>query len=409
MARTALPGAQAGRVPARRLPAVDERTGRGPAADRRRSTRSALPGQRALQPLTVGVEEEFLLLDAQARPAPAAVAVVEALPARLSQFSRFEYDRCQVELVTPVCDDLDTLSDALTEHRWAAAQAAGMAGARLVAVPVPPAAGRLEVADVPRYREVARHFAGIGETSGTCGCHVHVGVPSRDAAVEVSNRLRPWLPVVQALTVNSPLYRGCDTGYASWRSVGFGRRPSAGPTPYFRSVAHHDSTVARLVRAGALLDEQTVYWYARPSSRYPTVEVRVSDVCATVAETVLVAALTRALVATALREAAAGVPAPRVSQSVLAAAHWRAARDGLDGMLVDLPDATLRPAWDVLRGLLRTVRPALLRHNDVDRVRSELARLRANGTGARRQRKVYRRSGDSRAVADYLATETLAV
>ncbi|GGK22562.1 putative glutamate--cysteine ligase 2-3 [Pilimelia terevasa] len=359
--------------------------------------------------LTLGVEEEFLLLDlGTGENLPVADAVVAALPARLRAQSRLEFRRSMVELVSLVCTDLSDLHGQLGGLRRAAAAVAAEAGARLVAVGATPVAEPdRSVPDQPRYRAIARRYGAVASDPAVCGCHVHVGVPDRDLAVRVCHHLRDWLPVVQALTANSPLYAGRDTGYASWRSVQLDRWPSAGPTPVFASAADYDDTVAAMITSGVILDPSMVYWYARPSPRYPTVEVRVGDVCPTAADTVVVAALVRALVATVLGDIRAGRAAPRTRDCLVAAAHWHAAHEGMAGTLVDLRHGVPRPAWDLVDELLLTVAPALDRHGDLDRTVSGLARLCREGTGAARQRHVHRGTGDLHAVLADLAGQTV--
>src|SRR5262249_25263362 len=132
----------------------------------------------------------------------------------------------------------------------------------------------------------------------------------RAAAIDVSNWLRPWLPSLLALSANSALYRNADTGHASWRSVLWRRWPAAGPPPFFASVDEYDQTVRMLVDSGVILDSDMIYWDVRPSSSFPTVEVRVADVPATVTETVLLATLIRAAVMTALEARDRGGPTP---------------------------------------------------------------------------------------------------
>jgi carboxylate-amine ligase len=152
-----------------------------------------------------------------------------------------------------------------------------------------------------------------------------------------------------------------------------------------------------------------VYWYARPSAAYPTVEIRVGDVCPGVDDAVLVAGLVRALVATLADDVRAGALAPRIRDCLVSAAHWRAAHDGLEGDLIDLRSGGARPAWDLVDELVATVTPALARHGDLDYVRAQLARVRRDGNGATRQRRVMARTdNDVRAVLDHLAVETLA-
>ncbi|PZF95122.1 carboxylate-amine ligase [Micromonospora deserti] len=361
--------------------------------------------------LTLGVEEEYLLLAPETGESlPVADRVRTALPGAAREQSRQEFRHSMVEMVTPVTADLAELRRCLAAQRRTAAEAAEAAGARLVAVGATPVhEPHRTVPDEPRYHAMSRRFGPVAHDPAVCGCHVHVGVPDRELAVQVCNQLRPWLPVVQAITANSPLHDGRDTGHASWRSMQLQRWPSIGPTPHFESAADYDRTVADLIAAGVMLDAGMVYWYARPSVTYPTVEIRVGDVCPTVDDTVLVAGLVRALVATMVDQVRVGVLAPRIRGCLVAAAHWRAAHDGLDGDLIDLRAGGARPAWDLVDELLATVTPALVRHGDLHHVRDQLTRLRRDGNGATRQRRVMTETGgDIRAVLDHLTAQTAA-
>ncbi|MGS2618618.1 carboxylate-amine ligase [Micromonospora sp. LZ34] len=364
-----------------------------------------------LTTLTLGVEEEYLLLDpATGESLPVADRVLTALHGAARDQSRQEFRHSMVEMVTPVCADLGELRRHLVGVRRSAAAAAEAAGARLVAVGATPVhEPHRTVPDKPRYHAMSRRFGPVAHDPAVCGCHVHVGVPDRELAVQVCNHLRPWLPVVQAITTNSPLHDGRDTGHASWRSMQLERWPSIGPTPHFDSAADYDRTVDDLVAAGIMLDAAMVYWYARPSAAYPTVEIRVGDVCPTVDDTVLVAALVRALVATVVDDVRAGVAAPRIRNCLVSAAHWRAAHHGLDGDLVDLHAGGARSAWDLVDELVATVTPALVRHGDLDYTVAQLTRLRREGTGATRQRRIMADTdGDVRSVLDHLAAQTTA-
>ncbi|WP_249998615.1 glutamate--cysteine ligase [Actinoplanes sp. M2I2] len=358
--------------------------------------------------LTIGVEEEFLLLDPDTGAnRPVAGEVVAALPDGMRAQGRLEVRRSMVEMVTGVCTELPDLRSQLVSLRRAAAGAADDLGVRLVALGATPVGeSDPSVPDQPRYRAIADRFGPVAGDPAVCGLHVHVGIPDRELAVQVSNHLQVWLPVIRALTGNSPLFNGADTGHASWRSVQLLRWPGVAPTPWFDSAADYDRTVADLVVSGVLLDPAMVYWYARLSPTYPTVEIRVNDVCTDVDDTVLAAALVRAAVATALTDIAAGRPAARVRDCVLAGAHWRAARDGLTHTLIDLRLGQARPAWDLVNEFFATVSPALLHTGDLDLVVNGLARLRERGDGATRQRETYRRTGHLRAVLDDVAART---
>jgi len=345
--------------------------------------------------LTIGVEEEFLLVDPHTgENAPVSRLVLDRLPAEVEPQSRLEFRRSMVEMVTTVCTDIGDLHDQLRRHRAAVAQAASAVGARVLAVGATPVAEPdRRVADDPRFEAIARHYGPIAHDPAVCGSHVHVGVPERSLAIEVCNHLRGWLPILQGLAANSPLYLGADTGHASWRSLQLQRWPSVGPSPLVGSAGEYDEIVSAHVASTAMLDPSMVLWYARPSTSYPTVEVRVSDVGLTTGDTVVVAALVRALVATILDDIAAGRSAPPIPDHLLHVAHWSAAHHGLDGPLLDPRTGQARPAWDLVDELVHTVAEALHQHGDLPVVDKELARLREHGTGANRQRHILHSAG----------------
>jgi carboxylate-amine ligase len=342
---------------------------------------------------TIGVEEEFLLADPQTGEPVARNEAVAKRAAEQGLALQLELTGCQLETTSDVVSSSDELRTGLAQLRRTAADAAAAAGAQLMAVGLPPTVPhKFPITDTARYREIADKFGMIAHEQGICGCHVHVEVPSREAAIRVSNRLRPWLPLFLALTANSAVYRNADTGYSSWRSVLWARWPSAGPPPHFDSIDEYDAVVRMMQDVGAMLDDGMVYWDVRPSANFPTIEVRVADVPATVAETVLLATLIRASVMTALEDERQGVGVARLAPHALKAAYWKSARDGLDGHAVDLMESHApAPARDLLNGLVEHVRPALEALGDYDMVRAELARIAEQGNGAMRQRRAWQR------------------
>ena len=357
---------------------------------------------------TFGVEEEFLLADPTTGEPVAENKAVAAHAAEHGVKLQLELSSCQVETTSEVVGGSDALRKELTRLRSIAAEAAKANGAQLLAAALPPTRQHdFPITDTPRYREIADKFGMVAE-EGVCGAHVHVAVPSREAGIRVSNRLRPWLPLFLALSANSAVYRNADTGYASWRSIVWARWPSAGPPPHFDSVDEYDGMVRMLQRAGAALDDGMVYWDVRPSAKFPTIEVRVADVPATVADTVLLATLIRASVMTALNDERCGEPTPPLSPHALKAAYWKSARDGLDGEAIDLLE-THAPvsARKLLEHLVEHVRPALEAVGDYDMVITEVARVDDEGNGAMRQRRAWRSRHDVKDVIAELAAATL--
>ena len=209
--------------------------------------------------------------------------------------------------------------------------------------------------------------------------------------VQVSNRLRPWLPLLLALTANSAIYRNADTGHASWRSVLWARWPSAGPPPHFDSAAEYDAACDDAATPARCSTTAWSIGTFGPSANFPTVEVRVADVPATVAETVLFATLVRALVMTALADGERGEPVPPLAAHVLKAAYWTAARYGLDGERVDLPgDRALRPARTCCTAWSTVSSRRWTRSATTTWCARRSARVPTDGNGAMRQRRAWR-------------------
>jgi carboxylate-amine ligase len=333
--------------------------------------------------------------------------VFDRLPEEIHDSVQHEYYRSQIEVASPPQLQLSGLYDSMRRLRRGLATAAEQAGARLVAAGAAPAPGpNARVVDKPRYHRMRERFGDLSPGQGMCGMHVHVSIPDDETGVQILNHLRPWLPIFQAATVNSPLFGGHETGYSSWRSMMWERWPTVGPTPYLESFEQYETLVADLVASGAMLDEGMLYWYARLSANYPTVEIRMGDVTPTLDDAMLLAALARALVATLLRDVRAGIKAPNVPHPLLMAAHWRAAHDGLEGLNIDMATREPRSAGRLMRQLFDYVRPELERHGDLEVATILMGRLRTKGTGAARQRAILAQRGSVADVVDWLAKAT---
>ena len=349
---------------------------------------------------TVGVEEEMLLVDlATGRPRSVAGRVIDAAASgRPSETGseggvEGELQRYMVETQSSVCTELADVEGELRGWRHRVAVAAREAGAGSAALGTAPLAGDGLITPKPRYLRMVERFGPVVHDALTCGSHVHVGVESDEEGVAVIDRIRVWLPVVLALSANSPFSNGQDTGYASYRSQLWLRWPSAGPSDLFGSAAAYHSVVRSMVESGVLLDDGMIYFDARLSHRYPTVEIRAADVCADLGDTMVVAAICRGLVETASRAAAAGEPPLPLSSSLLRLATWQAAHDGVDGMLVDPATMRPEPAAVVVEQLVDAIRPALASFGDLERVEEGVARLLSTGSGATRQRRTFARTG----------------
>jgi len=355
---------------------------------------------------TVGVEEEMLLLDpVTGRPSPVSRDAVLANE-RAAEVEQ-ELFLQQIETSTEPCREAERLLEGIRAGRRAVGVAAAAAGARAVAVPVPVLSDEDQVVTPKdRYLDIHREYGELAHQALVCAMHVHVAVRDDDEGVAVVDRIRPWLPVLLALSANSPFWQGRDTGHASWRSQVWGRWPTAGPREPFGDVATYRAVTDRLTGWGASLDPGMLYFDVRLSPQYPTVEVRVADVCTDVEDALLVALLARALVETVAADAPGpGGPGPWRTD-LLRAAAWRASRFGLDAELVHPVCGGLVPARTAVEATVGLVTPALEEAGDLERVTRSVERLMALGGGAARQRRVHETAGGLPGVVADLARRT---
>ncbi len=362
------------------------------------------------QDFTVGVEEEFLLVDPDSRRlVPAADRVVSAAGVKGEGDLGHELQLSQIETGTAVCEDLSQLRAELVRLRRLSAAAAERAGYRIAAAgthPISVVEGS-RLTPEPAYLRLERDYQLVAREQVVCGCHVHVGLSDREVAIAVLNRVRPWLAPVLALAVNSPYWQGEDTGYASFRTEIWRRWPMAGTPEPFASRAEYERLVEELLATGAIDAPARIYWDVRPSARFETLEFRATDTCLTVDETVMVAGLVRGLVRAAWEEARAGQPPLLPRAELLRAATWRAARFGIEGDLIDLGVCRSFPAREVVDSLTARLRPALEELGDWDEVSALVRTVFGRGTAATRQRRAFGRAGRLEDVVDLLLAETV--
>jgi carboxylate-amine ligase len=368
-----------------------------------------------VQTRTVGVEEELLVIDPATRSVtPRARAVLKeniehgrgSRPRSASDVLDQELFRHQLEIRTdPVRDVADVVRQVVAGRRTAGEAAAAGDLAVAVCASVPLAVDEPVVSDNDRYRDMAETFGQIARRGTTCGMHVHVEIGSDEEGVRCLDRIAPWLPLLLAMSANSPYAEGRDTGYASWRTQLWSSWPSAGPTEAFGSLAGYRRACARLLASGAARDAGMLYFDARLSEGQPTLEVRVLDAVTDPDDVGLLTALARALVETAVEGWPSGMPTWRAEE--LRAARWRASRYGTSDRLLDPVSHELRPVRDVLATLVDLVADRLEVAGDRDRVEAGMERV-LGATGASRQRAAYERTGSLEGVVDDVLTRTAA-
>jgi glutamate---cysteine ligase / carboxylate-amine ligase len=310
----------------------------------------------ANHPWTVGVEEELMLLDARTWSAANRIEdVLAALPVELAAHASAETHACVVELKTAPHATVAALAAELATLRAALdGVLCDQLGLRAAAAGTHPLAIRSQVAATTdaRHREIAATMGALVRREPTMALHVHVAVPDGDAAVRALDGLADNLPLLLALSANSPFWCGDDSGFASIRTPIFSMFPRVGIPRRFGSYARYVDAVGRMLRSFAIPDPTFLWWDARLQPRLGTVEVRIMDAQSRVADVAALAALVQCLV----RRSAEG-PRDRVMTSeLLAENRFLAARDGMRAAFLD-GSARRRRAHDVLADRLRSCRP----------------------------------------------------
>jgi carboxylate-amine ligase len=299
-------------------------------------------------PLSLGVEEEVMILDAETLEPVAAVDVLlrgaESLD--LPGSLKTELHSHVVELTTGICTSVDEAIEALHVMRAAADRVARDNGLVIAAAGAHPTAAlsSLPVMQEERYLEMVRRLGYVAERQGVNGLHVHVSVESAERCWERLEAVLPWLPVVLALSANSPFVEGRVTGMLSNRASILAELPRGGTPPSFDGYDAWEAWVERLVRLGVMPDYTRVWWDARPHPRLGTLEIRVADQPTALERTRVIVQLVRDLVAHA---APANAPRADYLQN-----RWAAARSGLDAVLLHPDGERAVTARELARELL---------------------------------------------------------
>jgi glutamate---cysteine ligase / carboxylate-amine ligase len=366
---------------------------------------------------TFGIEEEFFLVDLASRdiaalpPAGCIEALRQAFGGRLAE----EMFRSQIELVTPVLHDLATARSCLIDGRQRLAKIAEQFGLGLYGAATHPFADwRQQLAtDSPHYSQLFADYRDVAQRSLLSGLHVHVGVPAEVDRVRVMNRVLPWLPLLLTLSTSSPFWQGRRAGLLSYRRALCGEWPRMGIPEALPDEASLQAYVDLLLASDSIRKRGDVWWFIRPSARFPTLELRIADACPLVADVLCIAGLFRGLVAWAIE--AGDPPDMSLQRLVLEENYWRARRLGGAAQFLDVDGRSALPAMDWLERLRERIEPWVEAFGDGE-VFEQARRILRHGSSAERQLARYeseRESGlDQRqalaAVVDMVLEETRA-
>ncbi len=334
-------------------------------------------------PLTIGVEEELLLVDEGCGLLADAPSVLDRIGSAHGASVSTEIFAAQIELKTGVCLDAEQAVRELSEVRRAVAGA----GARLMGSGVYPGeAGEPELVEKARYETVKKDLASLLATP-PCGLHVHVGMPDPETAVAVANAMRHHLPLLAALTANSPFRDGADTGLASARAAAVRSYPRFELPRAFRDYEDFLRVADQLIAAAGVADYTYLWWDVRPHPNLGTVEVRGMDVQPRPEQNAAVASLIQALAAKEIDRPGA----PGLTREAIEESYFQAERYGLEARLM-VDDSTAAPAFEVARGTLLEAQPYAEQLGGAGAL-EEIERILAEGNGADRQRRVHAESG----------------
>ena len=358
---------------------------------------------------TIGVEEEYQIIDPATRELNSrAKQILPIARKALGEEVQPEAQLSQIEIGTPICRTIADVRRELIHRRREVIAAAAKDGNRIAAAGTHPFSHWEDQQITPkdRYKSLERDYQQLTRELIICGCHVHIGISDRDVAIQVMNRARVWLAPLLALSANSPFWLGTDTGYASYRTEIWSRWPLSGVPSIFESHAEYQAIVQALVATKSIEEATKIYWDVRLSERFPTLEFRVTDVCMTVDEAVMVAGLVRGLARTCYEQAQRDAPFVAARPELVRAAQWRAARYGLDAELMDMSTLTAVPAREMVETFLTFLRPSLEDSGEWDEISSIVHETMQRGTGATRQREAYKRRGRLEDVVDLIVEET---
>ena len=370
-------------------------------------------------PFTIGIEEEYLLVDPETRDL--AIDVPDALMAecerRLEDQVSPEFLRSQIEIGTRVCDNLKQAARELARMRKTVAEVAAEHGLAPIAASTHPFAtwyGQKHT-DKERYNILAQDMQAVARRLLICGMHVHVGLGDDELRIDLLGQVSYFLPHLLALSTSSPFWQGEDTGLKSYRISVFDELPRSGLPESFESYGEYARHVEILIRAGVIEDASKLWWDVRPSARFPTLELRIPDVCTRLRDGVAVAAMYVCILRMLYRLKRNNQRWRRYSNMLIQENRWRAQRYGCDEGLIDFGIGEIVPYADLLEEMIELVRVDALALDCLPEV-EHARKIVTGGTSAHRQLAVYHQAIEAGAdkkqalekVVDFLIEETVA-
>lgn len=358
--------------------------------------------------LTIGIEEEYQIIDPETRELRSYVQqFLEQGEAVLPDQLRPEFLQSQIEAGTQICRDVDEARTELVRIRRSILDVAEDAGLWVAAAGTHPFSSwvKQRVSPFGRYPELIRFLQDVGRQLLVFGMHVHIGIEDEELLIEVMNQLRYFLPHLLALSTSSPFWHGRDTGLKSYRSVVFENLPRTGIPQQFESYASYRSYTSTLLATGSIAEPTHIWWDVRPSEKFPTLEIRIPDMCTRVEETLCLVALVQAVVAKLIQLRRANQSWRLYRKHLIDENKWRALRYGTGGKLIDFGKKKEVPFPALAEEILTWVDDVVDDLGSRREIEYAYTVLR-EGTSADRQLAVHRQTGNLHAVVDHIVEET---
>jgi carboxylate-amine ligase len=362
----------------------------------------------ALPPLTIGIEEEYQIIDPKTRELTSYIQeFIEQGHVVLQDQIRPELMQSQVEVGSHICHSIKDVRQEILRLRCTVCELAEANGLRMAAASTHPfSAWNSQIITAgERYTKLATDLGEVARRLLIFGMHVHIGIDDKELMIDVMNQARYFMPHILALTTSSPFWQGRETGLKSYRSIIFEDLPRTGLPPSLASWADYQGTVDILLKTNCIDDPTKIWWDIRPHARFPTLEFRISDMCTKVDEAVCIAALYLAITAKLIKLRQTNQSWRSYRHHLITENKWRAVRYGIDGNLIDFGKAEEVPMRSLAVELLELVDDVV----DELNIREEIEYVHTileNGTSADRQLRAYHRTGDLKVVVDQLIKET---
>ncbi len=358
---------------------------------------------------SIGIEEEYQTIDPQTRDLRSHIQaeILAKGQLLLKEKVKAEMHQSVVEVGTGVCKNIKEAKAEVRELRRHIIGLARENGLRLASVATHPFSDwrTQEINPDERYKNIVEDMQLVARANLIFGLHVHIGIEDRETAIHMMNHARYFLPHLLALSTNSPFWLGMDTGLKSYRCKVFDKFPRTNIPDYFPSWGEYENFIKLLIKTNCIDNAKKIWWDIRPHPFFNTIEFRVCDIPMRVDETIALAALIQATVAKLYKLHASNQGFRLYRRALLMENKWRASRYGLDGKLIDFGKQTEVPARDLVLEYLDFVDDVvdeLDSRDELEYIHTMLER----GSGADRQLKVYRETGDFKKVVDYIIEET---